>query len=52
MLPKCSLTKYACTNAFDYNAIIVYFTAWHTVLSLVIPLVHTTWTELVECILS
>ena len=26
MLPKCSLTKYVCINAFDYNAIIVYFT--------------------------
>ena len=26
MLPKCSLTKYICINAFDYNAIIVYFT--------------------------
>ena len=26
MLPKCSLIKYICINAFDYNAIIVYFT--------------------------
>ena len=26
MLPKCSLTKYICINAFDYNAIMVYFT--------------------------
>ena len=28
MLPKCSLTEYIyiCINAFDYNAIIVYFT--------------------------
>ena len=25
MLPKCSLTIYICINAFDYNAIIVYF---------------------------
>ena len=26
MLPKCSLIQYICINAFDYNAIIVYFT--------------------------
>ena len=26
MLPKCSLIIYICINAFDYNAIIVYFT--------------------------
>ena len=26
MLPKCSLIKYICINAFDYSAIIVYFT--------------------------
>ena len=26
MLPKCSPTKYICINAFDYNAITVYFT--------------------------
>ena len=26
MLPKCSLIKYICINAFEYNAIIVYFT--------------------------
>ena len=39
MLPKCSLAEYICINAFDYNAIIVYFTvlkpgtlnlAWYT----------------------
>ena len=26
MLPKCSLIIYICINAFEYNAIIVYFT--------------------------
>ena len=25
MLPKCSLIIYICINAFDYNAVIVYF---------------------------
>ena len=26
MLPRCSLTKHICINAFDYNATIVDFT--------------------------